>query len=188
MTRAPATAVAVVTMACASSGAARGPACVVPGSPEIDAALVDRLEGRYRLEQVATFGPEAGTTASGSLDLQPNAPDMTAMRNADGSTVAGVSTPYHGTLEMSGDVGALIPGDPASTDPQRPGALVIFRNGADMIIRIGSQANDRTGPTLIESTYLVFRIRSLSRERFTGTWTSGMREEVASGYFCAVKN
>ena len=143
-----------------------------------DGTLVG-AHGRYRLALVARTGQKA----VGVLVLVASPP---------GREVLGLaSTPLQGTLDIDLDqVGARRIGDPASTDPDAPGVLVLEfdrRGTRQVMLRIGSEAN-RVDQRLYDGAYTVLRVQQIDADGFAGAWESGVRSSVATGHFCATRS
>ena len=142
-----------------------------------DATLVG-AHGRYRLVLVTRTGEKA----VGALVL---------VASPAGREVLGpASTPLLGSLDIDlGEVGARRIGDPASTDPDAPGVLVLeFDRGGtrQVMLRIGSEAN-RVDQRLFDGGHTVLRVQQIDADGFAGTWESGLRSSLAVGFFCATR-
>jgi len=149
-------------------------------------ATADGLAGEYRLTLVATRGARAGASASGALHLR---------RNEGGAGPAptpGVRYPLYGGAEVALDsVGAVAPGDIRSQAPAGPGVLVMEwrRAGSDrteITLRFGADANG-DGPPRFDGAHVALSPVTLSADGFAGSWDSGVAEQRAGGYFCAVR-
>ena len=143
-----------------------------------DGTLVG-AHGRYRLALVARTGEKV----VGVLVLVASPP---------GREVLGLaSTPLQGTLDIDLDqVGARRIGDPASTDPDAPGVLVLEfdrRGTRQVMLRIGSEA-DRVDQRLYDGAYTVLRVQQIDADGFAGAWESGVRSSVPTGHFCATRS
>ena len=142
-----------------------------------DATLVG-AHGRYRLALVARTGEKV----AGVLVLVASPPGREVLEPA--------STPLQGSLDIDlGEVGARRIGDPASTDPDAPGVLVLEFDRHDtrqVMLRIGSDAN-RVDQRLYDGGYTVLRVQQIDADGFAGTWESGVRSSVATGHFCATR-
>ena len=142
-----------------------------------DATLVG-AHGRYRLVLVRRTGDH---TVTGVLVLVASPPGRGALGSA--------STPLQGSTDIDlRPVGARRIGDPASTDPNAPGVLVLEsdRDGTrQILLRLGSDAN-RVDRLLYDGGYTVLRVRQIDPDGFSGTWESGARSSV-TGYFCATR-
>lgn len=142
-----------------------------------DATLVG-AHGRYRLVLVTRTGEQA----FGVLVLAASPPGREVLGSA--------STPLQGALDIDlGEVGARRIGDPASTDPDAPGVLVLEfdrRGTRQVMLRIGSEAN-RVDQRLFDGGYTVLRVQQIDAGGFAGTWESGVRSSVATGHFCATR-
>jgi hypothetical protein len=184
---------ALLGVAAGGAGCQTPPAALAPlpcgpvsGSLAADAP-VERLDGAFRLALVATAGPRAGHSTTGELRLQRNA-------GAGPQGADGVSYPLYGSARIALDsVGAVAPGDPASTNPARPGVLVVRWTRGDaahptpmLTLRLGDEGN-RTDVTRFDGAHLALSATTLSAERFAGSWDSGVGMERAAGYFCAVR-
>jgi hypothetical protein len=159
--------------------AADEPCAAVEGSLPAG-TRVDGLEGDYRLTLVATRGARAGRSTTGALHLRRND------GGAGPSPPEGVRYPLYGSAELALDsVGAIAPGDVASTEAARPGVLAIESRGTFMF-RFGADANG-SGPPRFDGAHLALFPATLSADRFAGRWDSGTAEQRSAGYFCAVR-
>lgn len=141
-----------------------------------------QLAGRYELTMVATSGPLGQRRARGFLSLA--APERTLAERAAANAVPVVLA---GTAQLSVDsLGAPNTGDLASTDPMRPGVLVLERGGPSprYLLRLGSESN-RQDQQPFEAAYLVLEVAAADSLGFYGTWRSGVAATTAQGYFCA---
>lgn len=81
-----------------------------------------------------------------------------------------------------------IASDPASTDPDAPGVLVIeseSRGTRQILLRLGSDAN-RVDLRLYDGGHTVLRVGQIDADGFFGTWESAARSSIA-GHFCATR-
>ena len=160
-----------------ASGADADPCRPTAANLAPDATLVG-AHGRYRLVLVARTGEQA----AGVLVLVASPPGREVLGPA--------STPLQGSLDIDlGEVGARRIGDPASTDPDAPGVLVLeFDRGGtrQVMLRIGSEAN-RVDQRLYDGAYTVLRVQQIDADGFAGTWESGVRSSVTVGHFCATR-
>lgn len=143
-----------------------------------DATLVG-AHGRYGLVLVTRTGEK---TVRGVLVL---------VRSPPGREVLGsAATPLQGALDIDLDqVGARRIGDVTSTDPEAPGVLVLEfdrRGTRHVMLRLGSDAN-RVDERLYDGGHTVLRVRQITADGFAGTWESGVRSSVTTGYFCATR-
>jgi hypothetical protein len=137
-----------------------------------EGVAADELGGRYTLRMVATSGARRGTTSEGQMELMANS-------SAGGS-------PSHGTVDLDfASVGAVVPGDPESSDPLSPGVLVLEGSGGVML-RVGSEAN-RKDVRRFDGAYTVLQVIQITDQGFAGTWRSGLGTERSEGHFCAVR-
>ncbi len=147
----------------------------------------DGLAGEFRLTLVATRGPRATHSVSGTLRLQPF-----GSRPLPLPAAAGVRYPLFGgaQLDLAG-VGAVAPGAVDRADAARPGVLVMEwpqphgPAGANQImLRFGADANagDRER---FDGAYLALTLTTVSAGGFAGGWESGAGQPVAGGHFCA---
>ena len=147
-----------------TSGGAR--VCVAPDTnlqAHIDA---EKLPGNYRLTLVATSGARAGRSSEGSLSLGPRA--------------------GHAAIDL-GAVGAIAPGDIGSTDPARPGVLIVLPNASapsPIVLRFGADANT-SEHQLFDGSHMALFIAAATASGITGSWTSGVDTRSAAGHFCA---
>jgi len=143
-----------------------------PVEASAEAVAADKLAGRYTVRMVATSGEKRGTTADGQMELMPG-------------TSAGGS-PLYGTAELDfASVGAVVPGDPKSTDPLSPGVLVL-EGSSGVMLRVGSEAN-RKDVRRFDGAYTALQVTQVTDQGFAGTWRSGVGTEQTEGHFCAVR-
>lgn len=177
---------------CRSQVAEAGPQACAPSSATLPAdASAEALAGSYRLQLVASTGPSAGESAAGGLELRPY---EAASRYR--SSLAGHDTmtvyPSHGTTDVKVESVGAVASDLGSTDPSRPGVLVIGMRpksdsvGARVMLRLGADAN-REGMTRFDGGYAVLRVRQITEDGFAGDWESGAPMPQAGGHFCAVR-
>ena len=139
---------------------------VAAPSAEVDAG---RLGGQYTVRMVATAGAKRGSTAEGRMEL---------IASSD------TTHPLYGTAELDfASVGAVVPGDPGSSDSLSPGVLVIERPGRVML-RVGSEAN-RRDVVRFDGAFTALQVTQVTDEGFAGTWRSGLGIENSEGHFCA---
>jgi len=151
------------------------------------------LEGEHTLVLVARTGPAAGARVQGELNLRPQESELQQPLDIDGRPMRGTVHPLVGTATLPfREVGATVPGDPASEDPEAPGVLVLMSTEgpaeatASILLRIGSEANVR-GRFAYDGAYTVLRVRKVEADAFFGGWESGGANGEASGYFCALE-
>jgi hypothetical protein len=160
--------------------------CTPPSDSARLEVAVEQLAGAYRVKLVATSGPKAGQSTDGTLRLQPNDSVLRAVMIA-GIRDTSASYVLYGTAGIDLEaVGAVRPGNLASADPQQPGVLVIERKGG-ITLRLGSEAN-RRDVVRYDGGYTALRVTEASRDRFAGTWASGLGGQRSGGYFCAVRD
>jgi hypothetical protein len=142
------------------------------------------LAGEYRLELVATSGDKRGDSAEGPLQLMPQEAAHQRLELPGGIQDTAHRLPLYGSSTADwAAVGAVVPGDAASTDPTRPGVLVI-EGPTQVLLRVGSEAN-RRGVMRFDGAYTVLRVQQATDSTFAGTWESGVRGNEAGGHFCA---
>ena len=143
-----------------------------------DATLVGS-HGRYRLVLVTRTRDR---TVSGVLVLVASAPGRKVLGSA--------ATPLQGSTDIDlRGVGAHRIGDPASTDPDAPGVLVLESGGRDtrqILLRLGSDAN-RVDRRLYDGGHTVLRVQQIDADGFAGTWESRVRSSGTGGTFCATR-
>ena len=138
-----------------------------------EAVAADELGGRYTLRMVATSGAKRGSSAEGQMELMTN-------------TSAGESS-MNGTAELDfASVGAVVPGDPKSTDPLSPGVLVL-EGSSGVMLRVGSEAN-RKDVRRFDGAYTALQVTQVTDQGFAGTWRSGLGTQESEGHFCAVRS
>ena len=144
-----------------------------------DATLVG-ADGRYRLVLVTRTGDR---TVSGVLVLVASPPGREVLGSA--------STPLQGSADIDlREVGAHRIGDPASTDPDAPGVLVLEserRGTRQILLRLGSDAN-RVDRRLYDGGHTVLRVQKIDADGFAGTWESRVRSSGTGGAFCATRS
>lgn len=131
---------------------------------------------------VATSGPLGERRARGSLFLAAPQPAL-----AERAAASALPVVLAGTAQLPVDsLGAANTGDLASTDPMRPGVLVLEQGGAPprFLLRLGSESN-RQDQQPFEAAYLVLEVNGADSAGFYGSWRSGVAATTAQGYFCA---
>ena len=187
-------ALALVLLASNACGARRAeieiPQCTVREGELAGGVDAGSLVGGYRLILVAAGGERADQRAEGELVL------MTVDSAALLTRVSSDLSQAKGTYQLVGkadlpleSVGAVRMGDLASLDPSGPGVAVMQRGSPEapeMTLRLGSLAN-RIGSTLFDGGYAALRVRWIEAYGFGGSWASGVRDEEATGHFCAFR-
>jgi len=149
-------------------------------SAEVDAG---KLGGQYTVRMVATAGGKRGSTAEGRMELMPY-PGGHRSDSSGGSS--DTTYPLYGTAELDfASVGAVVPGDPGSSDSLSPGVLVIERPGRVML-RVGSEAN-RRDVVRFDGAFTALQVTQVTDQGFAGTWRSGVGTESSEGHFCAAR-
>jgi hypothetical protein len=186
---------ALLVAACGANRAdTAAPECTTM-EPNLTAGTrAETLAGDYRLVMVATGGAQSSHAVTGELRLVPHDAEARYMRRPDGSPEPGLQLPLYGSADIALDrVGAVKLGDLGSTDPMRPGVVVLEQrvpqdgSAPDITLRLGSLANQRD-VTRFDGGYTALRVRWVVNGRFGGTWESGVRGPEARGYFCAFSN
>lgn len=144
-----------------------------------DPAEIASLEGAFLLQMSAEEGPQAETTAEGTLTL---------LRRDS------ASVPFYGWTSIDLEsIGAHRLGDLASRDPSAPGVLVLtgpVTDGATVapavVLRLGSQAN-REEIVRFDGAFTALYVRWIEENGFGGNWASGVRGPEATGEFCAMR-
>jgi hypothetical protein len=173
--------VGALALLAACGGANSGQSNPQPCAPvEAPSAAVDatKLGGLFDVRMVATAGMKRGSTAEGRLELRPHP-------GAHGSDSGSETTyPLSGTAELDfAAVGAVVPGDPGSSDSLSPGVLVLERHGGVML-RVGSEAN-RQDVVRFDGAFTALQVTQVTDDGFAGTWRSGVGTEESEGHFCA---
>ena len=167
----------------ANAGQSDPQACAPVAATEVSMDA-SRLAGEFVVRLVASSGAKRGATAEGRLQLAPQDSAHRRLQLPDGSSSSTYTLPLAGTAAVDlAAVGAVAPGDPASTDPESPGVLVIERPG-QVMLRIGSEAN-RRGLQRFDGAFTVLRVQQVTDAGFVGTWQSGVAMDQSSGHFCA---
>lgn len=144
------------------------------------------LGGEFRVRLVASSGARRGETTGGRLQLMPQDSANRRLQLPDGSSSATYTLPFYGTAAIDfAAVGAVIPGDPESGDPESPGVLVIESPGR-VLLRVGSDAN-RRGVRRFDGAYTVLQVQQVTDQGFAGTWRSGLGPDQSGGHFCATR-
>ncbi len=158
------------TVACRSARrSVAADSCAAPVGTLAADARAEGVVGAFNLVMVAETGPRAGERAEGTLTLM----------RAD--------TLHYGTAKVElAAVGALDAGALNATSPEAPGVRV-FAVPGNIMLRFGADAN-RLDQIRIEGSYTVLRVRQLTADGFRGVWVSGALQEVATGWFCAVRS
>ena len=164
--------------ACAGAQGADADTCAPTMAKLAQDATLVGAHGRYRVVLVT----RTGERTVGVLVLVAAPPGREVLGPA--------STPLQGALDIDlSEVGARRIGDPASTDPDAPGVLLLeFDRGGrrQVMLRIGSDAN-RVDQRLYDGGYTVLRVQEIDADGFAGTWESGVRSAVTKGHFCATR-
>jgi hypothetical protein len=173
--------------------------CAPPASDAVPASGTHLNPGAYQLTMVATEGPRTGTTTSGLLTLRPTS-------HSDRSPVTG-HTPAHYiprdepfigsvTLDFAivgapiGTGDTLIP-SPTSSDPVRPGVLVLVQSWQSRslpkqpILLIGTLANRRDEAGWLDGPGIGLWVRAINPQGFAGTWGEWGIVSGGRGTFCA---
>lgn len=142
------------------------------------------LAGAFRLTLVATGGPRAGQSVSGTLRLE-----AFGARPAPLPVPAGYRFPLFGAAEVDVQaVGAVTPGAVDQLDAARPGVLVMETARpdapAEVMLRLGADANG-AGPARFDGAFMALTLTATTSNGFAGRWQSGTGTDRASGHFCA---
>lgn len=149
-----------------------------------------RLAGEWLL----TLMGEGGRWADGVLELRAPAEEEAETRPA---SARGLPARLVGWARLDfAAVGAVVPGDPESRDPEAPGvgAYLFADSGPEgdasplaVILRIGSEAN-RSDRQRFDGAHTTLRVRSVDGDRFGGTWSSAEGARDVGGAFCATRS
>ena len=181
--------------ACRAQSSGASPQECAPTTAELEVgSSAGDYAGEYQLRLVATSGVKKGSTAEGTLKLQPQGQALRYRTRPGGAIDSSVGHPLYGAVDVDlGAVDAVLVGNTTSLDPMRPGVLVVERHarsgqapGAQIVLRLGSDANRRDRQR-VDGGYTALHVRQLSSDGFTGTWGSGIMRERAAGYFCATR-
>lgn len=179
MTRVSALAIAVAASAACAKAApmpdaqpelAAAPVCAPTVGTLSTGATANAIVGNHRLTLVATRGPQAGRTVTGTLDAQ----------RTSGTAVITLSA-----------VGAVAPG-PVSASNRYPVAVLEWssrKNGVitpEITLRFGTTTSP-TGTQRIEGETMALFVNTIAASGFSGTWESsnGVSNETVGGHFCA---
>ena len=159
---------------------AQTPACDTTAAHMNDRATLAGREGTYILSLIQVVDGADARRAQGVLNLRRQPPGFEMLKTA--------STPLYGFTDVDlRAVGAHRVGDPASTDPEAPGVLVLesLHDGKRRILlRLGADAN-RRDEMLFDGAFTVLEVHAIYRGGFAGSWRSGLRSLRTGGYFCA---
>ncbi len=180
---------AVILAACAHLRTAGSvPDCQRVGDAPLPAsASTQPMAGDFILTMVATGGPRAGRTVTGTLTL---VPQDSALRQVERAT-----QPLRGAAEIAVDsLGATRPGDFAAPNPEAPGVAVYEQrapNGTPtVVIRFGQESNAR-GAQIFDAANVTGFVKRITADGFAGGWSSSagsvFPRREAQGYFCAVR-
>ena len=151
----------------------------VSGRLAAGATLAGRI-GAYGLTLVEVRNGVHARRAQGVLTLRRQPPEHFMLGT--------VSTPLYGFTDIDlRAVGAHRVGDPASKNPNAPGALVLESDHDGkrrILLRLGAEAN-RRDRSLFDGAYTVLEVLKIDAGGFAGTWRSGARLSRTGGYFCA---
>ena len=125
----------------------------------------------------------------GGLTLRAQAEEFQTIVGPGGEPAPNTRIPLYGWIDVDvGTVGAVVPGDATSEDPEAPGvALLESRMGdraPDILLRLGSEAN-RRGQVRFDGAFTVMRVTEADAEGFRGRWNSGVGLDRSEGPFCA---
>jgi hypothetical protein len=170
----------------ANAGRSDPQACAPLAAAEASSMNVGGLGGEYSVRLVASAGAKRGETTEGRLELIPQDSAYRTLGPADGPGGSAYTFPFYGTAAVDfAAVGAMIPGDPGSADPESPGVLVI--QGPDrVLLRVGSEAN-RRGVRRFDGAFTVLQIQQVTDGGFAGAWKSGVGTDESAGHFCATR-
>lgn len=143
-----------------------------------DSTAVSALAGTYRLYMF----DEAGTSSvAGTLELR--RPGPAAPIEVD--PLAGPPPILVGHSDIQADhVGAALPGDVSSREPDAPGVGVYSFAGDGVRIRFGSESN-RRGRTRFGGAHTTLTVSSIGADHFGGSWASAEGAGSSRGDFCA---
>lgn len=175
-------AVLFLTASCASPRGRTPVPCEPAPQHELEGRAATQLAGRWRLQLVATEGTASGRSVSGPLVLLPPPGGRLSVSGAPQAAIILV-----GSTEIAvEEVGAVRMGSTRSADTLAPGVAVIAGERT-ITIRIGADGN-RRDVIRFDGGYFALQVRSLTADRFAGSWVSGgAGPEESGGYFCATR-
>jgi hypothetical protein len=169
------------------------PPCAVARAELATGSKAEGLAGTYRVLFIGTGGEARGRRLRGTLTLAPQSPDRERYVMF-GQFNPSLRLPLSGRLKADLSLlGAIVPGRPDGTDPERPGvevrqldAVYQGRPFTEITLHVGHDGNRRDRLTL-DGAYFGMRVRELSTSGFAGSWRSavGMTTFDASGHYCA---
>ena len=170
-------------------------ACLPVAQKQLAAGVhAEALAGQFRLTLVAADGPRAGASVGGDLALTATDSANRVVKMPGTSPRTDAERPLLGTAAIAlEDVGAVRVGDLASSDPSRPGVVVLERRKTlatdsllEITLRFGSEAN-ATDVQRFDGGFTALYVQDAHAGGFRGTWSSGVRSPTARGHFCAVR-
>lgn len=143
--------------------------------------------GAYTVALLATDGARV----DGALTLVPQSEELQTIIGPGGEPAPNTRIPLYGWIDVDlAAMGAVVPGDAGSRDPEAPGvALLESRMGdqaPDILLRIGSEANQR-GVIRFDGAFTVLRVTEAGTDGFRGRWNSGVGTQRSEGTFCAFR-
>jgi hypothetical protein len=159
--------------------------CVVGGGTVASDASTADWAGAYTVALLSSDG----TRVDGSLTLADQLEEFRELVGPDGEVAANTQIPLFGWVDLDvSAVGAVIPGNAESQDPEAPGVVVLEsrmgEQAPNILLRLGSEANQR-GLVRFDGAFTVLRVTEIGSDGFRGHWNSGVGVERAEGTFCA---
>jgi hypothetical protein len=141
--------------------------------------------GSYALALLATDG----TRVDGTLTLADQSEEFRTVVGPGGEVASNTTIPLFGWIDVDvSAVGAIVPGDSQSQDPEAPGVAVLESRMGDqqpnILLRLGSEAN-RRGQVSFDGAFTVLRVTEIALDGFRGRWNSGVGVRRSEGLFCA---
>jgi len=185
---------ALATLACAVSRAPHNDKCakVPEGTDLAPKARARDLAGSFRIVLVGESSEFRGDRVEGTLELLTHDSAAQAVVMPDGVRVEGATMPLYGALDAAIEqVGGSRVGEATSLDPSGPGVAVFEQalgapadSQLTITLRVGSDAN-RSGVIRFDGAFMALYVKNIGPLGFRGSWSSGGRGPVNSGYFCA---
>jgi len=155
--------------------------------------------GTYRLTLIATAGLRTGSSSTGILELRrATAQDRSPLTGhrpvrfnpREQLLIGSVTLDFAAVAAPIGTDDTLIP-SPSSTDPVRPGVLVLMQNWQSRsapqtpVLLIGTLGNRRDEEGWLDGPGIGLWARSIADSAFSGTWDNWGILSGGSGTFCA---
>lgn len=185
---------ALATLGCAVSRGPHDETCakLPEGTDLAPNARARDLAGSFRIVLVGESAEFRGDRVEGTLELLAHDSAAQVVVMPDGTPVEGATMPLYGALNAAIEqVGGAPVGEATSLDPSGPGVAVFEQavgapadSQVTITLRVGSDAN-RPGVVRFDGAFMALYVKDIGPLEFRGSWSSGGRGPVTTGYFCA---